>query len=235
MLSWQGLWRSARGRVLAATGAGCLLLGTAFWLGQLRAGYNALQAELGQRRLQQQVAELEAEKRGLREKLARLETNEKVNREAYREVEEQLVELQGKIIEQQEDLAFYRGVVAGPGQTRLQIRQLTVSPGQTPSSYRLRLVLAQGDRAEREVRGQVQIRVEGNRGSQRVSLDLADLGRPGIRPPPLKFSFRYFQDLQTELALPADFTPARVVIRVSPTSGGAGPTVESFPWTVRAG
>ena len=42
---------------------------------------------------------------------------------------------------------------------------------------------------------------------------------------------RYFQDMETEIRIPAGFTPQRVVIRVLPTTGGMKPSVESFPWS----
>jgi hypothetical protein len=51
----------------------------------------------------------------------------------------------------------------------------------------------------------------------------------------LQFAFRYFQDLEADFALPADFTPARLVVRVTPSTRGAAPTVESYPWAVTAG
>jgi hypothetical protein len=93
-------------------------------------------------------------------------------------------------------------------------------------------MLAQTERAEREVQGQMQIRVEGLRGGRIVSIDVANLaaGRTAGR---LAFNVRYFQDVAIELRLPADFTPQRVVIRVLPATRGVKDSVESFPWAIR--
>ncbi len=218
-----------RRQLLAATGAVVALIG-AFELGQTRAGHNALQAQLAERRLSRQIKTLEAENRARARKLARLETDGKIDREAYTQVEKQLAELQGRIFEQQEEVAFYRGIIGGPGESGLKVQDfaLTVAAG---SAVNLRFVLAQVERAEREVRGQAQIRVEGTRAGRVVSLDVASLAAGGSAVP-LSFSFRYFQELAVLLRLPVDFTPRRVVIRILPATSGTNGSVESFPWAV---
>jgi hypothetical protein len=55
-----------------------------------------------------------------------------------------------------------------------------------------------------------------------------------VSPAALRFSFRYFQKLDAELSLPADFTPARIVVKLIPTAPGAAPREESFPWVLRS-
>jgi hypothetical protein len=218
-------------RQLAAIAGGLVALVGAFEVGQIRAGHNALQAEIAQRRLTRQVAALETENRLTMAQLARLQTDAKIDRETYSQVEAQLAELQGKIIEQQEEVAFYRGVIGGPGQGGLKVQDFALTAG-VPPAINLRFMLAQTERAEREVQGQMQIRVEGLRGGRVVSIDVANLaaGRTAGR---LAFNVRYFQDVAIELRLPADFTPQRVVIRVLPATRVVKDSVESFPWAIR--
>lgn len=219
-----------RRRQLAVAAGALIALVGAFELGQVRAGYNALEAEIAQRRLGRQVATLESERRAATEKLARLQTDSKIDREAYARVEEQLAELQGKIMEQQEEVAFYRGVIGGPGEGGLKIQDFALTAAGT-EGVRLRFVLAQTERAEREVQGQMQVRVEGTRASRLVSIDLATLVAGNGTT--LAFNFRYFQDVAVDLRLPGDFTPQRVVIRVLPATRGVKDSVESFPWVLR--
>lgn len=219
-----------RWRPRALVAVACLLLAGAFALGQWLGGGGA-----GSGELQARIAALRRENRALSERVVQLETDDKVKREAYRQVEQQLAELQGVVIEQQEDLAFYRSLVAGPGRGPLRIRRAMVLPGLRPATYRLRLLISQGEKAEREIRGEVFVRLEGTRGNKAVTLDLSQLGSPGRSPERLRFAFRYFQDLEAEFALPTDFTPARLVVRVAPSTRGTAPTVESFPWTVATG
>lgn len=222
-----------RRRQLAVAAVSLVALAGAFELGQVRAGHNALAAEIAQRRLGRQIAALESERRAASEQLTRLQTDSKIDREAYARVEEQLAELQAKIIEQQEEVAFYRGVIGGPGEGGLKIQDYALTTS-GPDGVRLRFVLAQSERAEREVKGQMQVRVEGTRGGRLVSLDLASLAAGGTNAAPFAFNFRYFQDVAIDLRLPGDFTPQRVVIRVLPATKGVKDSVESFPWVMKS-
>lgn len=218
-----------RTRQLLLAAAALVALAGAFELGQLRAGYNAMEAQLAQRRLEARLAGLEAENRSTRQELARVQTDDKVDRESYAQVESQLAGLQDKIIEQQEELAFYRGIVGGPGQGGLKVQEFTREAG-AAGVTRVKFVLAQVEHAEREVRGQLQVRIEGLRGGRLTSLDMASLGAA-----PRDFSFRYFQEMSADIRLPPDFTPERVVIRVLPATAGVQASVESFPWGAAAG
>lgn len=229
-----GLWlvqSGWRGSLTLVAGALFLLL-AAFEFGQMRAGYNAVDAQGDQLRLRSRIRALQKENRAAAEQLARLQTDARIDREAYSQVEEQLADLQGKIIEQQEELAFYRGIVGGPGKGGLRVQDFSLSS--LPSgAVRLRFVLTRVERAGQQVRGQAQVRVEGVRDGRVVSLDLASLVRSnGSRS--LTFDFRYFQDIEAELQIPAGFTPQRVIIRVLPTTAGLRSSVESFPWSVPA-
>jgi hypothetical protein len=224
------LARVARRPLLAAAGAALALTG-AYLLGGLRGGDDGFADEVAERHLRRQLTLLKEENRKVTEQLARLRTDQRVDREAYTRVEEQLAELQGKIIEQQEELAFYRGIVGGPGQAGLRIQDFAVS-GRPAGGFRLHFILAQVRQVEREVRGQMQVRVEGTRAGRHVSMDVASLAASADGPR-LSFAFRYFQDIAMDLKLPADFTPQRVVIRILPTTRGVQASVESFPWTVR--
>lgn len=220
-----------RARQLAAAIAGIAALITAFELGELRADRQLAQAETVPR-LGRELAALKAENRAAREQLARQKTEEKINREAYSQVERKLADLQGKILEQQEELAFYRGIVGSPDKGGVQVRNFALIPAATGA--RLRFVLAQDEGVGRKVQGKLQIRVEGTRAGRVVSLDLASLAaNPSAVP--MSFGFRYFQDIDAELHTPPNFTPQRIVIRILPATSGVKASVESFPWSLRAG
>lgn len=222
---------AARRRFVFAALAG-LLLFAVFQLGQVTALYGAAGEQGSPAALRTRIRALEQEGREAAEQLARLQTDARIDREAYAQVEQQLADLQGKIIEQQEELAFYRGVVGGPGQGGLRVQDFSLAA--LPSSaVRLKFVLTRVERAGQQVRGQVQVRVEGMRAERLVSLDLANLVAGG-KDRSLSFDFRYFQDIEAELRVPQGFTPQRVVIRILPTTGGVKSSVESFPWSVQS-
>jgi len=220
----------ARRRVGYAVLAAAALV-FAYQLGQVRAGYNALAASIAERRLSVELSRLRADHRQATEQLTRLQTDEEVNREAYARVEQQIAQLQDQIMQQQEEVAFYRGIVNGNAQGALLVRDFTLQPA-GEGAVRLRFVLAQAGPAQREVRGQLQLRIEGRQEGRLVSLDAADRQLGNV---PRGFSLRYFQEVSVDLRIPAGFVPERVVIRAVPSGSGFRPSVESFPWSVRAG
>ena len=91
----------------------------------------------------------------------------------------------------------------------------------------LRLVLAQALRSNREIRGQVEIAVEGLQRSEPAVLALSELGGAENS---LAYSFMYFQDMKTGITLPAEFEPRRVRITVRPRGKGAKTVEEIFVW-----
>ncbi len=177
-----------------------------------------------------ELSRLRSDNRRLNRAFTRLQTDTQVDRAAYAQVEKQLAELQEKILDQQEELAFYRGVVGGSGESGLQVKDFAlgrVADGRVELSF----VIAQISSTQREVAGTAQIRIEGERGGRVVSIDVAPLLSAEARRS-LSFQLRYFQNIRVNFAVPADFTPSRVVLRVQPAARGSRASVASFPWAV---
>ncbi len=217
--------------VLAVAGAvvGYLL----FEYGQYRGGFNQEQATREAQELNSQIMALQGENDRLRERIAVLETSLQVDHEAYNQVEETLASLQAEIQEQREELAFYRGIVSPPdGKTGLHIQELALRPGAQDSFYRLRLVLVQASKHDRRISGVVSLTVDGARNGLPVSYGLAELA-PAQGDESLDFSFRYFQDIERDLVLPADFIPDRINVEVSPRGRGAKIIRQSYDWAVK--
>ena len=213
---------------LAALIGGFLLLE----YGQYRGGFNKTMAAREQEQLNSRIAAISNENDRLRERIALLETSLQVDHEAYDQVENTLSDLQREIQQQQEELAFYRGIVSPPpGTTGLHIREFELSAGPQDSLYRLRLVLVQASQYDRRVSGVVSLTVDGAKNGMPVSYALADLMRESTKP--LDFSFRYFQDIERDLILPADFVPDRVNVEVSPRGRGAKIIRQSYDWAVK--
>ncbi|MBM4196732.1 MAG: hypothetical protein FJ197_06500 [Gammaproteobacteria bacterium] len=211
-------------RLLVATALLALVTGYAFatflaWVGWAEGtGLAGLDA-----------ARLRADNRRLTRELARLETDIQVDREAYAGVERQLGKLQEKVLEQQEEVAFYRGVVVGTGNGGLKVSDFALR-SQPDGTASLSFVITQVGASGGEVAGQVQLRIEGERGDRMVSIDGSSLlGAEERRK--LAFRFRYFAEIATVLAVPDDFKPQRVVIRVVPSTRGLRDSIASFPWS----
>ncbi len=175
---------------------------------------------------------LRADNRRLARDLTRLQTDTQVDRQAYGEVERQLTELQEKILDQQQELSFYRGIVGGSADTGLQVKDFVLQ-AMADGRYEIGFVVAQIAKTEREVAGQVQIRIEGERDGRVVSVDVAPLMAAAERSA-LGFRLRYFQDFRAGFTLPDNFAPGRIVLRVQPVGRGSRASVASFPWAVTA-
>jgi len=212
-----------------------LLVGlVSFELGQNRAGFSRIDAQEDVARLKAEKKELSKENKKLSEQIAVLKTSDKVDREAYRKVEAQLVDLQSRILEQQEDIEFYKGIVNENDGTGLRIQDFQISQGLGEREFDLRLVLAQAFRSTKLVSGQVDMVVEGLQEGEPVRLPLADLAADSDSGK-LGYSFRYFQDLKTEVVIPPDFIPERVHVIVR-FKGKNSKTVEDFfVWNVKPG
>ena len=227
------------GRVLPYLGIAAILLLAflAYEIGQIRGGHNRLDAIGDKRALKRELAAAEQENAVLRERVALLETAEKIDREAYRQVEQEIQQLQQQVLQQEEDLDFYRGIVSPvdrrPG---LRIQDFRVERlADMDRSFQLQLLLAQALRNDRTVKGHVELKVAGIRNGKPYMMQLSDLTNNDRSSDRLAFSFRYFQDLEADITLPADFKPGRVIVRVLPAGSGGGKIEQEYEWSAVAG
>ena len=224
-----------------ATLASGLLLGAALlWLGfeagQLAAGHNraAMRAELGS--LERELAAAQAREQSQQERIVMLETDSQVSAAAYRQVEERLAEFQSTIVAQQEDLAFFRGLVSEPvAGEEIRIQNVVIAESLQPASYTLQIVLAQPMGRERRVSGHLEIAVEGSLGQAALTLPLAELTGNEVRQDRLDYAFRYFQNVEADIALPDGFVPASLLVRLVPSGRSGEPREERFDWRPRSG
>ncbi|MFW2405985.1 MAG: DUF6776 family protein [Gammaproteobacteria bacterium] len=225
-----------RGQLFALVGFVCALLFVwiAFELGQIRAGHNSFEAREQYNEVERILRQEREDTQRLRERVAQLETNIKIDGEAYATVEAELASLEAEILTQQEELAFYRGIVADQ-QSGLRVQDFVLWPGDGPRSYSMRLVLAQAMRAGSRISGSVELEIEGAQDGEPRKLGLRELILEEPRPRRLSFSFRYFQNLEAELALPEGFVPARVVVKLKPKGKSSESIEKSFKWAVKAG
>lgn len=208
---------------------GLLLLAGAFELGRSRAGYSLLAAELDRHDKATQIETLTATLRATEVKLAAAEMARRVDAESYAQVEKSLADLQGRLGEQSQELTFYRGIMTPADNTAgLRIQEVKVLPGIAPRRFRVRLVLIQAARQESVTSATADLSVDGVRAGRPVNLTLAEIGTSSRS---LAFSFRYFQELETEIELPADFLPQRVQVEVRPARATSS-IRQTIPWKI---
>ncbi len=206
-----------------------LCLWGAFEAGRFRGGYSVLSAALELRGRDAESAKLRARLHDSDAKLAESEVARRVDREAYAQVGKSLSELQERLGAQSQELAFYRSIVDPNDQiSGMRIQRLQVLPATAPRHYRVRIVLVQAARQDAAAGAAVDFTVDGQLRGRAASLALAAIGTSSRV---LNFSFRYFQELEAEIELPAQFTPQKLQVEVRPAKG-ATPIRQSYPWKI---
>ncbi|WP_127475788.1 DUF6776 family protein [Sulfurivermis fontis] len=201
-----------------------------FEYGRYRAGFDTLtaQQELGE--LNRQNAELHQEIVALREEKAVLERSIQIDRQAYKALEATVGGLQAEIAEYKSELAFYRGIVSPKdAQQGLRVESFDITANGVENSFRFKLVLTQVLKSDRLARGRATFEVEGLQEGQNKTLLQHEVTTDATKF--FTFNFKYFQNFEGDLTLPAGFIPLRVVVKLDP-SGGADKVEKIVEWPV---
>lgn len=198
----------------------CLLLG--YTLGenriiQSRMDSGSLSHQL--EREQQRAAELEAQ-------LIDVQLASDVHKNAADELRDELQSLYQQVAALGEEVTFYKSLMA-PEDIRqgLQVDGLEVSPAEA-GRFHFQLLLTQVALRRTYIGGEVRLDIVGREGSTQVVKSLTELDFEETYP--LKFKFRYFQDLSGTFLLSEDFVPEKVLITAK--QSGKDELQVSFPW-----
>ena len=209
-----------------------VVAGSVWWLlererARVGAELTSLRAERD--RLRASRTGLLEEKRELARRVAVLERTRQVESEAYVRVDRELESLQKQILALEEEVTFYRGIVSdGSRSGSVRIQRFVLEPDGTPRDFRFRLVLTRGIRNDKVASGAVTLAVDGDRGGERLRLDLGEL--TPFPAGPLEFNFKHFQRIEGRLTLPEGFVPRQVIVSIDAAQGGARPLRETFQW-----
>ena len=175
------------------------------------------------------VSDSEALVRQLRQNVATLRRSDQISRSANTELQASLAEREEEVSGLRADVAFYERLVGATGQRRgLSVHEVVFAP-EEGGTWRYTVTLTQNLNRGAISKGEARVSVEGVSQGRLRSLGWEELlQKPGAPGQP--FSFRYFQQLEGSVMLPAGFTPQRV--RVQLRSDGS--TVDqAFPWQAR--
>jgi hypothetical protein len=206
-----------------------------FELGRYQGGYSLLDQRREQESFQQLIREQAAEAEELRRQITVLQMSQEIDRETYAQVESDLSQLQQRIQAQEEELAFYQGIISPEdGNAGLRVQNFAVTAAELDRHYLLRLVLVQTISHDRRVSGTVRLIVEGTREGEVAALSPGEV-LPDEESGDIPFGFRYFQGLQREIVLPANFEPTQVSVEIWPEGSGGQRILHNYEWTVVAG
>ncbi|TNF36289.1 MAG: hypothetical protein EP312_01630 [Gammaproteobacteria bacterium] len=203
-----------------------VLLG--YWLGDAQ-----LLMQLKERyRMGQKVSALQEDVAKARGELAAAQLTLSIERDSAESLRRSIMELQDHVEGLQQEINFYQGLMAPEERQRgLGVRSLEFIPTENPRVYDYVLVLQQLAEPHNSVSGKVQLEVVGRIDGQPETLEWIELAPQGAFSG-LPFRFRYFQNLEERLTLPAGFLPEAVLVTVS----AKGNNIEQkLAWRLRGG
>jgi hypothetical protein len=224
-------WRTA---LWGAAGLiGLLLLYIVYESGRYNAGYDRQAAAQERTELEVKLEHLEKSNREMRTKLAELDTFRVGRANEQAEVSRSMGELQAQVAREAQELAFYRGVVAqGAASIGVKIEKLRITPGTRANGFIVHLSLLRTGKADSEASGTVEFTLDGTLGAVAHTLDFAALTPQHSHE--LRYSFRYFQNIDQEVLLPPGFKPEQLSVAVTSGHKEIAPLSQTFLWTVES-
>jgi hypothetical protein len=178
----------------------------------------------------------EAQLTSLNRELADLRLAQAVDAQAARSLRQTITDLRGEVAKLNDEVAFYRGLMAPSSVERgLQVAEFQLAAGKSDNQFAYQILLTQVAERRGWLQGRLALQVSGQRtgadgaASQEV-LPLTELA--DLETYPLRFRFRYFQDLAGIMTLPAGFEPRLVTIAATPAGGDS--VERQFPWFIQA-
>ena len=211
---------------------GLFALYVVYELGRYNAGYDRQAVAQQRTELEVKIEHLEKSNREMRTQLAELDTFRVGRAHEQAEVARALGELQAQVARQSQELAFYRGVVAQGTSIGVKIEQLRITAGKGPGDFALHLALVRAGRAESDITGTIGVSVDGTANGEARSLDLNGLTSGRLRE--VRFGFRYLQDLEIDINLPAAMKPEQVQVEMRSARKDVAPLTQSFLWNVES-
>jgi len=216
--------------LIAAVGLLALVcLAGGYWAGQLSASTAEVSGNL-------LAEDLDRMRRALMESedaLVDAELSANVNRAAADTLRRDMQKQHREVLRLQEEVVFYKSLMApGALPKGLQVTELELTRAGDDGVFTYELLLTQVALRRNYISGEVRFDVIGHRqGDDSATADDVVLSLTELAPEtsyPLKFKFRYFQDLKGRIVLPDDFVPARVLVTAN--QSGKDPVQASFPW-----
>jgi hypothetical protein len=173
-----------------------------------------------------ELADLKDRVERLRQRNVVARRSDETSRAANQAVQETLAARDEEISRLRADVAFYERLVGGSAQRQgLAVHSLDLRPA-GDGAWRYTVTLTQNLKKASVSKGQLTLRVDGVRDGKLSTLAWGDLLQ-APEAPPQEFAFKYFQQLEGSLMLPAGFTPHRVRVQVK-SDGRQSEQV--FPW-----
>jgi cell division protein FtsB len=189
--------------------------------------------QLDKEALSRELAVLRTENIELSRQLAVLERNNVMDKWATNEVQSTIRNLREQIAQLKQDNVFYRQVVTAETEdTGLIVGQMDIHSTRNPGRFRYKLVMRQLDAdGDSYLAGHVNVNLIGRQGDEQVILPLREISAEQEQLD-IRLRFKYFQNIEGELALPAGFEPERFQVAAVATEPAEKTIDQYFSWLV---
>ena len=165
----------------------------------------------------------------LEQEAATLKRSDQISRQANADLQGTLAERDEEIASLRADIAFYERFVGATAQRHgLAVHELKLEPQRDPQLWHFVATLTQNLNRGAVNHGRLLLSVEASNGGRMQRLGWGEL-RQQQNAPGIEYSFKYFQQVEGDLVLPAGVRPVRVIARLVPASGA--PQEQSFTWS----
>ena len=165
----------------------------------------------------------------LEQRVATLSRSDQISRQANTDLQGTLAERDEEIASLRADIAFYERFVGATAQRHgLAVHELKLEPQRDPQLWHFVATLTQNLNRGAVNHGRLLLSVEASNGGRMQRLGWGEL-RQQQNAPGIEYSFKYFQQVEGDLVLPAGVRPVRVIARLVPASGA--PQEQSFTWS----
>lgn len=155
-----------------------------------------------------------------------------VDRQAANELRESISGLRNEVAALQEEVTFYKSLMVPSSVAKgLQIAEFDLTATASENEFVYHILLTQVESRRDWIQGEVRLEVHGGSDASDTKQVLSFTELPAAEPYPLKFRFRYFQDLSGVVTLPAGFRPSRVVVSAMRRGANTADVTRTFDWT----
>ncbi|HUN71481.1 MAG TPA: DUF6776 family protein [Steroidobacteraceae bacterium] len=206
-------------------------LGAAFEFGQYHAGYNVVSALQERTRLDHSIRQLESSNTALQGRIIELQTVDAGQKREDQVVSRTIGDLQAQVARQTEELEFYRAVVAeGAPAIGVRVGTVRLSSAKTAGHFVVHVSLVRAGKTDGMTTGNIDLTVDGQDAGGKPSTVAGQALADGVAAD-VPYDFRYFQELDQPVALPAGFRPEHLTVEVSSSRKDIAPLTQTFPWS----
>jgi hypothetical protein len=212
---------------------------TASVLGGFRYGYYQTMLtqeteQTSQEEFNREVTGLRSENSDLSRQVAILDRSSVMDQRATEEVQFTIKGLRDRVAQLEQDIVYYRQVVTEETEdTGLIVGQMGIDGMRELNRFRYKIVMRQQDAdGDTFLTGHVSVNLVGKQGEEKVILALRDISDEQDRLN-IRLRFKYFQNIEGELALPAGFEPERVQITAVEIAPIEKNIDQAFSWVVQ--